>query len=46
VGILEDVTGMDLVTKLGLRRISDDEDGGDEFVLEVVLVVVLGCCCR
>jgi len=45
VGILEDVTGMDLVTKLGLRRISEEEDeDGGEFVLEVVLVLVLGCC--
>ena len=43
MGILEDVTGMDLVTKLGLRRISEEEDDGGEFVLEV-LVLVLGCC--
>jgi len=44
VGILEDVTGMDLVTKLGLRRISEEDEEDGEFVLEVVLVLVLGCC--
>ena len=44
MGILEDVTGMDLVTKLGLRRISEEDEDGGEFVLEVVLVLVLGCC--